>query len=70
MKLCTISRAGSRTDSFHFETSDTSKPYTAGALGPGPDDKKEKMHEVSLQDSISSSHSTVRLSRGHTLPKE
>jgi hypothetical protein len=43
MKLCTILRAGSRTDSSHLETSDTSKPYTGGTLGPGPNDDKEKL---------------------------
>lgn len=52
MKLCTISKAGSRTDSSHFEISDTSKPYTGGTLGPGPSDDKEKLWEVSLQYQI------------------
>lgn len=63
MKLRTISRAGSRTDSSHFETSDTSKPYTGGTLVPGPNDDKEKSQEVSFQDPIYSAPRTPKSSR-------
>ena len=70
MRLRTISRAGSRTDSSHLETSDASKPYTGGTLGPGPNDDKEKLWEVSLQDPIYSAPRTPKSSRGTYRVKE